>query len=311
MRTPRDEGARRDFVRGSVRQAFGAQAVRDLDGLVLVRAHGAIAGIWLDSSEDDGGAVVIWSESNIGMRADAELARFLATEPPRLALPHFELRGWRPEVRLSYTLLTRQLAAGELVLAVESVTAAAALYGPVIAERFGGHVFGRGRTRRERSPSAVAALERKALVARGDEPSRVVGAELRARLDGGLRGAFFDTTVDEHGDLMVQLGSAVVWVRPLPWGEDRTLVRVWSVTNTDVKVDAELSEHLLTTNCELAVGGLSLDEYGPAVVLSHSLSGEHVTPGTLATAVRAIAIQAREVAPRIKERFGGRLFLEG
>lgn len=134
--------------------------------------------------------------------------------------------------------------------------------------------------------------------------------EVRGKVERFLKEAIPDVSVDEQGDFMVRLGSAVTWVGPIDWEDGRTLVRVWSVTNVGMSVDAELTKFLVTTNGRLLFGGFRLDEAVPAVMMVHCLLGEYLNRMELVTAVAAVAGTADHFAPEIKERFGGKLFTD-
>jgi hypothetical protein len=143
----------------------------------------------------------------------------------------------------------------------------------------------------------------------GDSPS--VEAT-RERIDRFLRDVLGQVATDDQGDFMVDVGPATVWVRPVPWTHDRTLVNIWAVTNVGVRVDAELARFLLTTNATWPVGGFRLVQHpdGSEVVMAHSLLGEYLNRAELDFAVSAVASATERFAPTIKERFGGTLFKE-
>ncbi len=135
-------------------------------------------------------------------------------------------------------------------------------------------------------------------------------ATLRERVERYLGETPLGVAVDDTGDYMVRHGGSVIWVRPTTWTEDRTLVRVWSITNVDMAVNPELTHFLVSTNARLAFGGLHLDERRPSVVMAHSLLGDYLNREELLLALAAVAGAAERFAPEIKARFGGRLFDE-
>jgi hypothetical protein len=135
-------------------------------------------------------------------------------------------------------------------------------------------------------------------------------AMLREKLDGYLRHALANVSVDDEGDFMVLFGSAVTWVRPVDWTEGRTLARVWSITNIGLPVDGELTKFLLAANARLMFGGFRLDPSPPALMLVHCLLGDYLNRNELLTAVAAVATAAEHYGPEVKTRFGGRLFNE-
>jgi hypothetical protein len=135
---------------------------------------------------------------------------------------------------------------------------------------------------------------------------------LRTRIGAYLRDAGLDPTLDEQGDHWVRslTGFSIVYARGTPWEGDHTLVRVWSVTNVDVRVDAELTGYLVTANARWPMGGFHLDEAGPAVIVTHTLLGDHLNRHELEAAVAAVAGAADQFGEEIRDRFGGSLFSE-
>lgn len=133
---------------------------------------------------------------------------------------------------------------------------------------------------------------------------------LRQRVDQFLRETLLRFSVDNTGDFMVPYGSTITWIRPMSWKEGRTLVRVWSITNVDMDVNADLTRFLVTTNARLAFGGLHLNEDRPSVIVAHALLGDYLNRAELKVAVAAVAGTADRFAPEIKQRFGGKLFME-
>ncbi len=133
---------------------------------------------------------------------------------------------------------------------------------------------------------------------------------LHGRIDRMLREQFGSADTDDTGDFMVALGNAVVWIRAEAWTEDRTLVRVWAVTNVGVRTDGVLGRFLLESNMRLPFGGLRLDESRPAVVYADALVGDYLNRAELLVAVSAAAGATTALAPVIQERFGGSLFTE-
>jgi hypothetical protein len=133
---------------------------------------------------------------------------------------------------------------------------------------------------------------------------------LRERVDRFLSETPLQFSVDDAGDFMIPYGATVTWLRPIPWKEGRTLLRVWSISNVDMRCDAELTHFLVSTNARLAFGGLHLDEQRPSVILAQSLLGEYLNRAELQVAVAAVAGGADRFGPEIKRRFGGLLFTE-
>jgi hypothetical protein len=138
-------------------------------------------------------------------------------------------------------------------------------------------------------------------------------AAVRDKVEGHLRASGLDVAADFEGDYMIRRpgDSAIVWIRPVAWEGDHTLVRVWSVTNVDVPVDGALAKFVLTANARWPVGGLRIDDrgpLGPIVIFSHSLLGAYLNRVELQFAIAAVTAGAHVFGSQIKDRFGGTLF---
>ena len=135
-------------------------------------------------------------------------------------------------------------------------------------------------------------------------------ATLRRTLERYLEELFGGFQVDTDDDFVVGSGSAAVWIRPIELFGERTGVRIWSITNVEMKVDDELTRYVATENGNLLFGVLHLAEDQPAVVLGHTLLGEFLNRRELETAIGAVAEAADAYDDVIKARFGGRRFGE-
>lgn len=134
--------------------------------------------------------------------------------------------------------------------------------------------------------------------------------DLREKVERFLREMAPTITTDSSGDFMLDTGPCIAWVRPLEWRDGHTLVRVWAITNVGMDVTGALTRFLLETNAKIAIGGLRLDERGPAVMLVHTLLGDYLNRAELGVAVGSVVGTATQLAPEIKQRFGGVLFTE-
>lgn len=133
--------------------------------------------------------------------------------------------------------------------------------------------------------------------------------ELRAHVGDLLRAMLGGYQVDAFGNMtFVHEGARVfVTVGPGPLGPQ---VGVFSITNVDVPLSGELASFLLTSNHRLAFGAFSYDADNAAVWLQHSLLGGTLDGPELRGAVLAIAQTAARVDDVIRERFGGRRFVD-
>jgi hypothetical protein len=116
--------------------------------------------------------------------------------------------------------------------------------------------------------------------------------------------------VDPNGSYVIGLESARVFVVPAWLEDDIVVARVFAITNLDVPVTAELTSYLLSKNMEFVIGAFALDVSNGAVWLNHNLMADHMSPEELAMTLGAIAQTADAIDDEIKERFGGRLYIE-
>ena len=288
----------RQRVRRFLRTSFG-DAVHDDGDELEVRHHGVRTQMFVLPWRRRIGVVAL-SISNEGMRVDDGLTRLLASEAHRLPFGQFELVAAGTAVRVAHDLLEPQLTRSELEAVVDSVARAAAHYGPIVQEWFGGHC-----------PATVAeGTTPPALSEAGNDADSKSVDLLRYRVRGHVEDLDYRHAFDDQGDFVVEVpGSAApAWVRPTPWTRGRTLVRMWSVTNEGMRVDGELTRFLLETNEDLPFGGFRLDRHGPQTLVAYSLLGETLAQPALENALRCLTVTADKRGPLIEERFGGRLF---
>jgi hypothetical protein len=127
----------RETVGGFLRASFAEVRV-DQDDDFEVRHRGVTTWVQLRAIDADETAVLVWTVSNVGMAVTDEMTRFLAVESDRLTFGQFELHEQPPRIHVSHALLGAFLSREELEVAVDAVAAAAADYGPVVKEAFGG-----------------------------------------------------------------------------------------------------------------------------------------------------------------------------
>jgi hypothetical protein len=135
-------------------------------------------------------------------------------------------------------------------------------------------------------------------------------AALKSKVERYLEELFGGFQLDAEGDFVVGSGSAVVWIRPFELDDDRTAVRVWSITNVGVRDDDELTRFIAVENGRLLFGRLQLDEDAPTVGFGHTLLGEFLNRKELETVIGAVGASADHYDGVIKARFGGRTFGE-
>jgi hypothetical protein len=141
------------------------------------------------------------------------------------------------------------------------------------------------------------------------EPSAVL--KLRELIEKTLDGMVDGYATDDHGNYVLGLESARVFVVPTWLDEEHTVIRVFAITNLDVPVTAELTKYLLEKNMEFVFGGFALDVENGAVWFNHNLLGEFAAAEQLEATMAAVAHTADEYDDEIKSSFGGRLYVEG
>ena len=134
--------------------------------------------------------------------------------------------------------------------------------------------------------------------------------KVRELIETTLTGIVDGYAVDEQGNYVLGLESARVFVVPAWVEEDKTVIRVFAITNLDVPVTAELTQYLLEKNMEFVFGGFALDVQHGAVWFNHNLLGDFTASEELAATMAAVAQTADDFDDEIKSRFGGRLYVE-
>lgn len=117
--------------------------------------------------------------------------------------------------------------------------------------------------------------------------------------------------VDAHGNYVLGLQSARTFVVPTWLENGATVVRVFAITNLGVPVTAELTQWLLEKNLEFVFGAFALDVENGAVWFNHNLLGQFAAPEELEATIAAVIETANRFDDEIKNRFGGRLYVEG
>ena len=140
------------------------------------------------------------------------------------------------------------------------------------------------------------------------EPAKVV--ELRELIETKLTELLEGYAVDDKGSYVFGFESARIFVVPAWLPDERTVVRVFAITNLDVPVTARLTSYLLAKNLDFVLGAFGLDEEAGAVWFNHNLLGEYLVGDELEATLAAVAQTANELDDEIKDRFGGRLYAE-
>lgn len=118
--------------------------------------------------------------------------------------------------------------------------------------------------------------------------------------------------IDREGDFNFRHGSAHVFVRVAPIGDEHTFVAVWAHTNLEVPASPELYQYIATGN-QFRFGYMKCrEEDGKvSIVFAHHLLGDFLDPDELKTTVVLVAQTADQIDDEIMTKFGGRRFHEG
>lgn len=131
--------------------------------------------------------------------------------------------------------------------------------------------------------------------------------DLRETVGRFLRESYGDVPEDPEGDFVVDRNDVTAWVRLRSLARDQTAVFIWTISNADMRVDADLTRFLATEGRNLAFGQFELYEETPRVHISHALLGEFLSREELKVAVDAVCWASSHYGPIVKDRFGGRL----
>lgn len=135
--------------------------------------------------------------------------------------------------------------------------------------------------------------------------------DARDRVKQALATEIPHTQVDDDGDLNFRSGAAHVWVIVRsPWDDERQVIDIHAITNTEVPVGDELRGWVGDKSNSYIFGQVSYrrdpDERDVArVSMNHRLLAEGATDEAILLAVRAVAVSSRRVAREVRDRFGG------
>jgi hypothetical protein len=130
----------REKVERYLGELYAEAAQPGPDGASMIAKGSAVA--LIKAVELSGGrtGVIVFSITNMGVRVDDELTRFIATENGKLVFGVLHLEESESAVALSHTLLGEFLNREELNVAVAGVIAVADEYDDRIKARFGGRL---------------------------------------------------------------------------------------------------------------------------------------------------------------------------
>lgn len=135
--------------------------------------------------------------------------------------------------------------------------------------------------------------------------------DVRQRVKDALSSEIPHTHEDDDGDLNFRSGAAHVWVIVRsPWDDERTIVDVHAITNSEVPVTDDLRAWIGDKANSYVFGQVSYlrDRDDPDVArvsMNHRLLADGASDEAIVVAVRAVAVSSRRVAREVRDRFGG------
>jgi len=117
--------------------------------------------------------------------------------------------------------------------------------------------------------------------------------------------------IDGDGDFSIRHQSARVFVRVVSWGDDETIISVWTLAVIGATPSPELHEFIAYGTDDYIFGhlGLSRQDDGTANILfSHRLLGDTLDEDELMNVVVAVATTTNSIDDDLAARFGGRTF---
>ncbi len=103
--------------------------------------------------------------------------------------------------------------------------------------------------------------------------------------------------------------STAIILIPLEWGP-RILLRVAAVILKEITGDPELDKTLSELNREYLFGKFNYYPDSNVIFIEHYLLGDYLDKEELAVTLRALALTADEVDDQLKEKFGGKRFID-
>ena len=114
--------------------------------------------------------------------------------------------------------------------------------------------------------------------------------------------------VGKDGEFILENGSSIGFVTVKNWGDDSTIVKVWSPVLTKVKPTAKLFEWVATSGQEryfAHVRVVEQDRKSVMIILEHDLLGDYLDPDELMSTVASVMLGADEWDDELQKMFGG------
>ena len=123
-------------------------------------------------------------------------------------------------------------------------------------------------------------------------------------------------SIDRDDDFFVRRGSAVVYIRVMPWGDSSTIVKVWSILVTQIPLTVDVYRWAAVDGQAYWFGHARVVEDEPTdgqpltgrIQFEHVLLGDVLDADELGAAVHGVASSADELDDDLVARFGGTRF---
>ncbi len=128
-------------------------------------------------------------------------------------------------------------------------------------------------------------------------------------------------SIDRDGDFFIRQGSAVVYVRVMPWGDTSTLVKVWSILVTSVPLTPDVYRWVAVEGQCYWFGHARVVENDPVpgepvtggynvgrIQFEHVLLGDVLDADELEAAVHGVWSAGDSLDDELVTRFGGTRF---
>ncbi|MCT7990835.1 YbjN domain-containing protein [Laspinema olomoucense] len=105
------------------------------------------------------------------------------------------------------------------------------------------------------------------------------------------------------------MGSALVEVLILPWGEEDAVINTRAYVVTEAELSSDLMRFLLEQNSNMIFGAFGIDSKGD-IVFEHSIVGSTCDKKELESSVNAVLEVSDEYDDQLVERWGGKRALD-
>ncbi|HEY9837947.1 MAG TPA: YbjN domain-containing protein [Vampirovibrionales bacterium] len=105
------------------------------------------------------------------------------------------------------------------------------------------------------------------------------------------------------------MGSALVEVLILPWGEEDSVINTRAYVVTGTELTADLMRFLLEQNSNMIFGAFGIDAKGD-ILFEHSIVGSTCDKKELESSVNAVLEVSDEYDDQLVERWGGKRALD-